>query len=85
LRKTLLLATHFGLGAVFMESLSSYMLVGCLAGCRRSGTSVKMVPQPQNQNQNQFYFRVDVKTLKQLWATIGDSLFVCLGVRLSWV
>jgi hypothetical protein len=22
----------------------------------------------QNQNQNQFYFRVDVKTLKQLWA-----------------
>jgi hypothetical protein len=26
----------------------------------------------QNQNQNQFYFRVDVKTLKQLWATIGD-------------
>ena len=27
--------------------------------------------QNQNQNQNQFYFRVDVKTLKQLWATIG--------------
>jgi hypothetical protein len=26
--------------------------------------------QNQNQNQNQFYFRVDVKTLKQLWATI---------------
>jgi hypothetical protein len=24
------------------------------------------------QNQNQFYFRVDVKTLKQLWAAIGD-------------
>jgi len=25
-----------------------------------------------NQNQNQFYFRVDVETLKQVWATIGD-------------
>ena len=24
------------------------------------------------QNQNQFYFRADVKMLKQLWATIGD-------------
>jgi hypothetical protein len=28
--------------------------------------------QNQNQNQNQFYFRADVKTLKQHWATIGD-------------
>ena len=29
--------------------------------------------QNQNQNQNQFFFRVDVETLKQLWATIGDD------------
>ena len=28
----------------------------------------------QNQNQNQFYFRVDVETLKQLWATIANQI-----------
>ena len=36
-------------------------------------SEMRYMNQNQNQNQNQFYFRVDVKTLKQLWATIGDS------------
>ena len=30
-------------------------------------SEMRYMNQNQNQNQNQFYFRVDVKTLKQLW------------------
>jgi len=38
------------------------------------------------QNQSQFYFRADVETLKQLWATICDRLLrIRIRVRVSFV